>query len=52
MEQAPRRETMTQGEIDALMRNVEAGNITASSPGNMGLAKMARDNFKQLEYAP
>jgi len=51
MEQATKGETMTQGEIDALMRNVEVGNFTATSPGNITLAKKARDNFKQLEYA-
>ena len=29
MEQAPRRETMTQGEIDALMRHIEKGESLA-----------------------
>ena len=29
VEQAPRRETMTQGEIDALMRHIEKGESLA-----------------------
>jgi hypothetical protein len=51
MEQAPKGEMMTQVEIDALLRDVATGNLTATSHDNIELAKKARNNFKQLEYA-
>jgi len=53
VEQAPRRETMTQGEIDALMRHIEKGESLAG-PEVFGSAEAARrlcDNYRQLQYA-
>jgi len=52
MEQAPRRETMTQSEIDALLRDVETGNLGAASAlDNLEMARKVIANYKQLKGA-
>jgi len=52
MEQAPKRETMTQSEIDALMHDVTTGNLTVTpSLDNLEHAKRVADNYKQLKGA-
>ena len=49
MEQAPQRETMTQSEIDALLRDVTTGNLTATpSLGSLEMARRITSNYKQL----
>ena len=57
MEQAAKRDNMTQQEIDDLAMLLERGEFspepetTESSEFSLALKKKIRDNFRQLEYA-
>jgi len=53
MGQAPTRETMTQGEIDILLRHIESGEAALGPipPDSVELAKKIVRNYRQLEYA-